>query len=247
MSHVADIAQIFSSLQGEGLYAGLPMTFVRFAGCGMCCGFCDTEQTQRRQQSSSIESPPQSSNFVKISNPLSATALNNILATFSDQAISVTGGEPLEQADFLALWLPSQASKRRVLLETNGIHHAALEHVLPFVHIVSMDIKLPSSTGQRAMWDDHATFLRRLLEAGVEVYVKIVVTAGTEGHDLEQATALIAREERHIPVFLQPASPTITFNQVIPNEHLATLETLCRTYLPDVRVMPQMHKTWGLL
>ncbi len=37
------ISEIFLSLQGEGLYMGVPQFFVRFHGCNMKCNFCDTK------------------------------------------------------------------------------------------------------------------------------------------------------------------------------------------------------------
>jgi len=35
------ISEIFASLQGEGQFAGMPVIFVRFAGCDLECAFCD--------------------------------------------------------------------------------------------------------------------------------------------------------------------------------------------------------------
>jgi organic radical activating enzyme len=40
------VSEIFTSLQGEGLYTGTPMTFIRFAGCSVgkkTCQYCDTD------------------------------------------------------------------------------------------------------------------------------------------------------------------------------------------------------------
>ncbi len=37
------INEIFYSVQGEGSRAGTANVFVRFAGCDLVCGFCDTE------------------------------------------------------------------------------------------------------------------------------------------------------------------------------------------------------------
>lgn len=37
------VIEIFSSIQGEGLHTGKLVTFIRLAGCNMCCSFCDTD------------------------------------------------------------------------------------------------------------------------------------------------------------------------------------------------------------
>lgn len=36
------INEIFYSIQGEGRFTGTPSIFIRFSGCNLHCGFCDT-------------------------------------------------------------------------------------------------------------------------------------------------------------------------------------------------------------
>ncbi|MCM8785690.1 MAG: 7-carboxy-7-deazaguanine synthase QueE [Candidatus Omnitrophica bacterium] len=40
---VYKIAEIFYSIQGEGLLQGLPFIFLRFSGCNLKCPWCDTK------------------------------------------------------------------------------------------------------------------------------------------------------------------------------------------------------------
>jgi len=247
MKHTAQIVEIFSSPQGEGPYVGERMTFVRFQRCNLKCTYCDTPQGLCHQTECRVETPPGSGNFQATPNPVSAATLNEILSHFDDRMLSVTGGEPLEQAWFLKEWLPSQAPRKGILLETNGVRHDCLADLLPFVETVSMDIKLPSSTGQRARWDDHAKFLREVIAAGRDVYVKIVVTAKTTDHDIQEAIRILTGINRYITMVIQPASPTLMFHEPITQERLKSVERLCSAWLTDVRVIPQMHKVWNIL
>ena len=40
------INEIFYSLQGEGFHTGIPAVFIRFSGCNLKCGFCDTQHEE---------------------------------------------------------------------------------------------------------------------------------------------------------------------------------------------------------
>ena len=36
------VVEIFDSIDGEGIRAGAPATFIRLAGCNLRCTYCDT-------------------------------------------------------------------------------------------------------------------------------------------------------------------------------------------------------------
>lgn len=244
MTHVAHITEIFQSLQGEGPHTGDPMTFVRFSKCRLGCRWCDTSHALCESQECRIGTVE--GEDILIHNPITVTQLNDVLRSFSARVISVTGGEPLEQVDFLVEWLPSVNHWARILLETNGVLHDALKKVIDAVHIVSMDMKLPSSAGCRPLWSEHDAFLRSALAAGREVYVKIVVTERTSDKDLQEAIGLISKVNKYIPVIIQPAAPTLTFQEVISRQRLDSINRVCQAYLPNVSLGTQMHKEWGV-
>ena len=130
-----------------------------------------------------------------------------------------------------------------VLLETNGVLPHRLRDVLALVDIISMDLKLPSNTGEGVFWEEHAAFLA--LARTKDLYVKILIDRQTTDADLERACTLLASLAPNAPAFLQPImSPTM--QPLLESEQLRHLSTLARRHLAGVRVLPQMHKLLGI-
>lgn len=244
----ANVSELFVSFQGEGVHAGRRQLFVRFGGCPLRCRWCDTPDSLKPTRECRILGADGA--HVR-ANPLDTDTLAAEVAALRAlapplHAIAVTGGEPLVQADFLAEWLGRDAHGLPVLLETAGILPERLARVLPHVAIVSMDLKCPSNTGERARWDEHDACLRLATAAGRDVYVKMPVDDGTRPEEVETGARLVAAVDPSVPLFLTPITASDGRLEIRPDglERLHALASRCH---PDVRVLPQLHKLLGIL
>lgn len=247
-SGAANVSELFVSFQGEGLHAGRRQLFVRFGGCPLRCRWCDTPGSLVPAPTCRVLGPDGTH---RRPNPVTVAALDGLIdglmaAAPPLHALAVTGGEPLAQVDFLVEWLGTRPHRLPVLLETAGILPARLERVLPHVAIVSLDVKCPSNTGERALWDEHAECLRRAVAAGREVYVKMPVDDGTAPDEVARGARLVAEVDPRVPLYLTPLTPAQGTTLQIGMAGLEQLHALASRHHPDVRVLPQLHKVLGI-
>src|SRR5437867_3802949 len=205
-AEAGNISEVFISFQGEGLHAGRRQLFVRLGGCPLRCRYCDTPESLLPVAECRILGPDGPE---RRRNPLSPAALDEIITRLAAvapplHAIAVTGGEPLLQAEFLVAWLAARTTTLPILLETAGILPARLRRVLPWVAIVSLDVKCPSNTGQLARWDEHEGCLAAAVAAGRGLYVKMPVDEATSPDEVARGAALVARVAPAAPLFLTP-------------------------------------------
>jgi len=118
------VCEIFTSIQGESTYAGLPCTFVRLTGCNLRCSYCDTTYAYDEGRDMSID---------EILSEVSAAGV---------PLVEITGGEPLMHEDAPALVGSLVDKGYGVLVETNGSIDIS---VLPEGVVVVMDLKTPRS------------------------------------------------------------------------------------------------------
>jgi 7-carboxy-7-deazaguanine synthase len=258
-SSKARLVEIFSAIQGEALNAGTRQIFIRFAICDLRCHFCDSSHTWYAPPICSIEKTPGLRDFEIHSNPVTQEQLLAWVERQNESglhdSISLTGGEPLLHAPFLVEFLPfaRAATGLPVYLETGGHRPRQLAMVLPYIDSVGMDIKLPSVSGER-YWKEHAEFLKRCLDARVEVFVKLIVSQKTDPDELIQAAELVAACDPSVPVFMQPVT-TIDLSdklgcdpaQAPDPERVLSWQALMKRHLKQVRVIPQTHKMIGQL
>jgi organic radical activating enzyme len=245
------LAEVFSSLQGEGPYAGRRQLFVRFYGCHLCCRFCDTPATvtalqPRHYRPAHVRVHAVGQTVRERENPVSVVDLTTVLAELDaaagpHHAVAITGGEPLLHVRYLLELLPALRQQgHRIYLDTAGDLPRPLAAVLPGADIVAMDIKLPSVTGNPPRWQRHQKALALCRDADVEVFVKVVVDATTAAADLTAVADLMAATPT-VPLVLQPVTPVKP--ELVPPrpEQLLTWHRQLADSLADVRVLPQLH------
>ncbi len=218
------IAEVFESIQGEGVYFGEKQIFVRFFGCNLACQFCDTKLY----------------GFIEYGPEELLEKIKSYQGKY--HSVSFTGGEPLLQKDFLkqALRLTREHGYKNYL-ETNGTLALNLKEVIDYVDIVAMDVKLPSSTGMDNFWEMHRRFLK--IASSKEVFLKTVICQSTQADDLNETIKLIKKIDPGIILILQPNSN----EKNIPfSEKLEDFLDTCKRERINVCIVPQMHKILGV-
>ncbi len=157
------ISEIFTSIQGESTYAGLPCIFIRLSGCNLRCSYCDTTYAYN-------------GGF----NIYSDQIIKKVRAS-NVKLVEITGGEPLIQKETEELLDRLISEKYSVLIETNGSKNIK---ALNKDAVIIMDIKTPSSSMSNRMNLENINYLKPSDE------VKLVIR---DRIDYEWSLAIVKR------------------------------------------------------
>lgn len=244
MKKFANLIEIFTSIQGEGLLVGRPQLFIRFAECNLQCDYCDTKESWTTPEKFKLERTPLRQKFTYHYNPVSSESLVELVGVIVPayvDTIVLTGGEPLCQADFLAEFLPGLKNlNKSLLLETNGALSKELEKVIDFIDIVSMDIKLRSVSKVESDINIFNRFLE--IASKKEIFIKVVVSNTVNLKEFEQAIHMVDSLKPEIAFIIQP----VTGKDEISTGLLTELFEKASSRLKNVLIIPQTHKLLGL-
>ena len=169
------ISETFTSIQGEGILAGVPSHFIRTSGCNMRCRWCDTPYT-------SWEPEGERRRVGELVDEASASGVRHVV---------VTGGEPLLQREIGTLTEGLAAAGLHITVETAGT-------VDPSFHcdLLSLSPKTANSDPSDAHRDRHRLLRLNvvptagLLKRFPEHQLKFVVE---DADDLPEILEMLAR------------------------------------------------------
>lgn len=226
-ANLSRISEIFSSLQGEGIYLGERHLFIRFEECHIHCDYCDELDKQGVAMT-----------FDQVVEAVHKLEREEGPHSF----VSLTGGEPLLYLSFLKpLMARLKEDRFRIYLETNGILWAALQEVIGWCDVIAMDLKPSSVTGERSFEEDHRKFLQ--IARSKETFIKIILSQEIDIKEYENLIQMIYEEAREVPFILQPISTEIEGHED-PDlmELLMHLQRVALELLRDVRIVPRFHR-----
>ncbi len=118
------VCEIFTSIQGESSYAGVPCVFIRTTGCNLRCSYCDTIYAYDE------------------GTELSEDEIIDKINSIDLKTVEITGGEPLLQEGVFPIVKRLLDGGYNVLIETNGSQDI---RDIDKRAIIILDVKAPGS------------------------------------------------------------------------------------------------------
>ena len=113
------VLEIFDSIQGEGSMMGMPVTFIRFAGCNLACPWCDTKDSWGNTGTTKGLKDPLTP--VNVNHKFTNMTAEEIVTKVTQKIVVLTGGEPcLQDLETLIALIHDKDEVCMVSIETNG-------------------------------------------------------------------------------------------------------------------------------
>jgi 7-carboxy-7-deazaguanine synthase len=220
------IAELFYSLQGEGVLVGIPSVFIRTSGCNLRCTWCDTPYTSwsPEGEDSSIE---------QIAEAVSA---------FHAHHVVITGGEPMIAPEVVRLTRILHDARLHITIETAGTVYAPV-----VCDLMSISPKLANSIphdregGRWAAQHDRLRYQPEVLKRLTSEYayqLKFVVTSPGDLDEIDEIRDTLAADRQRIILM-----PEGTSREVLRDRGVWLAE-ICKAN--GYRYSPRLHiDLWG--
>jgi len=215
------LVEIFETVEGEGMRAGFPTTFIRLFNCNLRCSWCDTKYSYAPAEPTAHET---------------ISDIVEKVTQYGHHFVCLTGGEPLLYTSKVLVLLEALAELpflQDIHIETGGgvdiLPFQQLRQTNPLVSAkvrFILDYKLPKSGESTKMVMSNYTHLQPQDE------IKFVIA---DEHDFTIACTIVREHCRFGTVLFSPVWETM------PPEKLVKLILVHK--LHDIKLSMQIHKT----
>ncbi len=223
------ISEIFYSVQGEGLFTGVPSVFIRTSGCNLRCVWCDTPYTSWKPEGEQMT----------VAAILART--KELLNSSPARHAVLTGGEPMMLPESVELTHALKAEGFHITVETAGTVFQSVA-----CDLMSISPKLANSTPRDdAFWSSKHEELRlniptlTQLMTNHEHQLKFVVSSAADLPEIESLLAQLPPTPRE-KVLLMPEGR----NAAELNARSLEIAEICKR--TGFRLTPRLHVyLWG--
>jgi 7-carboxy-7-deazaguanine synthase len=243
LARLGEGAEIFHTLQGEGISVGCPAIFVRLSLCNLHCFWCDTDHTWNFEGTPWKHEKDANPGYVKhrkedviIEMPCTEVAV--LVRQYPCRRIVITGGEPLLQEkeirELVAL-LRSDGEIWTFEIETNGTKLPSPEF-LNSIDQLNVSPKL-SHSGMKEDLRIKPDAIRGLVASG-KAFFKFVVSQESDIREIQDFTETMGISPDRV-ILMPQARSVVELDRIS-----AWLAFLCRDH--GYRFSDRLHvRLWG--
>ena len=234
----ARVSEIFTSIEGEGIFVGKKTLFIRFSGCHLKCRWCDTKYALPIDSGTDYQIDEIKVLIMKELQPFT-------------YKVNFTGGEPLLQTEAvieLADFIKKQTNLK-TYMESSCFDSELFSKVLPYIDICKIEFKTDDSkVVEDEEYDNLILNEIKCLELAVQsnkaTYIKIVVTNSTNLESFKNLVYKISKRIKPSDILGFIIQPSFGIDQPTVNKLLDTYD-IVEPMFPEVRIIPQLHKEIG--
>jgi len=219
------VAEIYKSIQGEGVLTGTESVFVRASGCNLRCWFCDTPHTSWHPEGDDLS----------VGEILSK--IDHLGATH----VVLTGGEPMLFAELIPICDGLRQRELHITIETAGTLFLPLAcdlmSISPKLSNSAPAVAGPSRFNARHERTRVAPDVIRRLVATYAYQLKFVVDQPADVHEVEQFLRTYPDVDRSC-VLLMPQGTHVEQLAAVA----AWLQPFCREH--DIAFCPRKQIEW---
>ena len=235
---IARVSEIFTSIEGEGIFVGKKTLFIRFSGCHLKCRWCDTKYALPLDSGTEYQIDEIEDLIIRELQPFT-------------YKVNFTGGEPLLQTDAvikLADFIKKQTNLK-TYIESSCFDSELFSKVLPYIDICKIEFKTDDSkVVENEVYDSLLLNEIKCLELAVEsnktTYIKIVLTNSTNLESFKNLVYNISKKIKPSDILGFIIQPSHGVDQPTVNKLLDTYD-IVQPMFPEVRIIPQLHKEIG--